>query len=266
MFAKVKSYLLVALLLFLAACSTVAITGRKQLDLVSDSEILAMSFRQYDEFLKTHQLSKDKKNARLVKKVGRRIANAVEKFLRSKGKSDLIKDYKWEFNLVEDDAVNAWCMPGGKVVVYTGILPYTKNENGLAVVMGHEIAHAVARHGAERMSQELLRNVGGIALAIALSDESPETRNAWLLAYGLGTQVGVMLPYSRLHESEADHLGLIFMALAGYDPRGAVTFWQRMARSGGAKPPEFLSTHPSDETRINDIKKLLPEAMKYYKH
>ncbi len=263
---KKQKYLLwLFLLLFAAACSTVAITGRKQLDLVSDSEILKMSFREYDDFLKTHQLSNDKKNARLVKKVGGKIAAAVEKYLRGKGRYNLVKDYKWEFNLVEDNAVNAWCMPGGKVVVYTGILPYTKNENGLAVVLGHEIAHAIARHGAERMSQELLRNVGGIALAVALNDKSPETRAAWMLAYGIGTQVGIMLPYSRLHESEADHLGLIFMAMAGYDPRGAVTFWERMAQSGGQKPPEFLSTHPSDRTRINNIKKLLPEALKYYK-
>ncbi len=261
-----KKYLLsLSLLLFIVACSTVAITGRKQLNLVSDSEILSMSFQEYDNFIKSHKLSKDKKNARLVKKVGRKIASAVERYLKSKGKYSLVKDYKWEFNLVEDKAVNAWCMPGGKVVVYTGILPYTKNENGLAVVMGHEIAHAVARHGAERMSQELLRSAGAIALAVALDDKSPETRTAWLLAYGLGTQVGLMLPYSRLHESEADHLGLIFMAMAGYDPRGAVKFWERMAKIGGDKPPEFLSTHPSDKTRIENLKKLMPEALKYYK-
>jgi predicted Zn-dependent protease len=156
-------------------------------------------------------------------------------------------------------------MPGGKVVVYTGILPYTRDENGLAVVLGHEIAHAVARHGAERMSQEILRNVGAVALAVALDDKSPETRAAWLLAYGIGTQVGVMLPYSRLHESEADHLGLIFMAIAGYNPEGAVDFWQRMsAASNGQKPPEFMSTHPSDETRIKQLQEWMPEALKYY--
>jgi predicted Zn-dependent protease len=190
--AKRKILISLALLLFAVACSTVAVTGRKQLHLVSDSEIMRMSFQQYDDFLKTHQLSKDQKNTRLVKRVGGKIAAAVEKYLRSKGKYDLVKDYKWEFNLVEDPAVNAWCMPGGKVVVYTGILPYTRDENGLAVVLGHEIAHAVARHGAERMSQEILRNVGAVALAVALDDKSPETRAAWLLAYGIGTQVGEM--------------------------------------------------------------------------
>ncbi len=257
-------YLLLSLA-FVTACSTVAITGRKQLHLVSDSEIMQMSFRQYDDFLSSHKLSKDKEKTALVKRVGSRIAQAVEKYLKSKNKYDLIKDYKWEFNLVEDKQVNAWCMPGGKVVVYTGILPYTQDENGLAVVLGHEIAHAIARHGAERMSQQLLQSAGAVALAIALHDKSPETQAAWLLAYGVGSQVGVMLPFSRLHESEADHLGLIFMAMAGYDPRGAVQFWQRMAKSGGTKPPEFLSTHPSDQTRINDLKKLMPEALKYYK-
>jgi predicted Zn-dependent protease len=160
--------------------------------------------------------------------------------------------------------VNAWCMPGGKVVVYTGILPVTKNENGLAVVMGHEIAHAIAEHGNERMSQELLRQAGGVALTVALKDNPEETRNLWLAAYGLGSEVGVMLPFSRLHESEADHLGLIFMAMAGYDPREAPDFWTRMAEAGGQKPPEFLSTHPSDETRISSLNNWMPEALKYY--
>ena len=173
--------------------------------------------------------------------------------------------YQWEFNLVDSKEVNAWCMPGGKVVVYTGILPLTQNENGLAVVMGHEIAHAVAKHGNERMSQGLLTQMGGMALELALQDRPKQTQQLFMTAFGMGAQVGVLLPFSRVQESEADHLGLIFMAMAGYDPNGAVPFWERMAQQGGQKPPEFLSTHPSDQTRIQKIKSELPEALEYYR-
>jgi predicted Zn-dependent protease len=180
--------------------------------------------------------------------------------------SDQLKGYKWEFNLVEDPNVNAWCMPGGKVVVYTGILPVAKNEAGLATVMGHEIAHAFARHGAERMTQGLLVELGGMALEKALATRPEETRDLFMRSYGAGTQYGILLPYSRKQESEADHLGLIFMAMAGYNPNDALDFWQRMAASSsGQAPPEFMSTHPADATRIRNIKKLIPEAMKYYK-
>ena len=175
-----------------------------------------------------------------------------------------MKDFKWEFNLVEDNTVNAWCMPGGKVVFYTGILPITKDEKGIAVVMGHEIAHAIARHGNERMSQGLALQGGGIALSLALSDKPELTQNLFQQAYGLGGQLG-MLKYSRSHDSEADKMGLVFMAMAGYDPREAVEFWKRMAAQGGQKPPEFLSTHPSDDTRIKDLEDFMPEALKYYK-
>jgi len=167
---------------------------------------------------------------------------------------------------VEDKEVNAWCMPGGKVVVYSGILPVTQGEAGLAVVMAHEIAHAVAEHGNERMSQGLLAQFGGMALSEALSARPEATQNLWMTAYGVGAQYGAMLPYSRLQENEADHLGLIFMAMAGYDPNEAVTLWQRMAtQKGGTAPPEFLSTHPSDAARIENIRRLIPEAMRYYK-
>jgi predicted Zn-dependent protease len=176
-----------------------------------------------------------------------------------------LEGYEWEFNLIEDSLVNAWAMPGGKVVVYTGILPICRDENGLAVVMGHEIAHAIAGHGGERMSQGLLVQMGGIAINEALKNKPEETRNLFMTAYGVGATVGVMLPYSRLHENEADHLGLIFMAMAGYNPNHAVDFWGRMAQEGGAKPPEFLSTHPSDETRVKNLRDLIPEAMQYYK-
>ncbi len=260
-----KKYLVFASLLAFIACSKVAVTGREQLNLVSDAEVLSMSYTQYNEFLKTSKISTDKKNTQLVKKVGNNISKAVNEYLAQEKLSDLVKDYNWEFNLVESEEVNAWCMPGGKVVFYTGILPYTKDEIGMAVVMGHEIAHAIAKHGQERMSQQLLQQVGAVAVAVAVKDESPEAQAAWMAAYGIGSQIGVMLPYSRLHESEADHLGLIFMAMAGYNPEAAIEFWTRMSESGGAKPPEILSTHPSDEKRIADLKKLLPKAMEYYK-
>jgi predicted Zn-dependent protease len=252
-----------ALMVF--ACSTVPITGRKQLSLIPASQMLSMSYSEYDGFLKSNKLSTNQEQIRLVKKVGGRIQKAVETYFAEKGLSDQLKDYKWEFNLVESKEVNAWCMPGGKVVVYTGILPITQNEVGLAVVLGHEISHAVAQHGAERMSQQLIAQLGGAALSVALQNKPEKTKQLWMSVYGAGAQVGVLLPYSRTHESEADHLGLIFMAMAGYDPHEALTFWQRMAASGGKKPPEFLSTHPADETRIADIKKEIPEAMQYYR-
>jgi predicted Zn-dependent protease len=255
----------IVLSLVVFACSTVPITGRKQLSLIPASQMLSMSYSEYDGFLKSNKLSTNQEQIQLVKKVGGRIQKAVETYFAEKGLSDQLKDYKWEFNLVESNEVNAWCMPGGKVVVYTGILPITQNEVGLAVVLGHEISHAVAQHGAERMSQQLIAQLGGAALSVALQNKPEQTKQIWMSVYGAGAQVGVLLPYSRTHESEADHLGLIFMAMAGYDPHEAVTFWERMAASGGQKPPEFLSTHPADETRIADIKKELPEAMQYYR-
>jgi predicted Zn-dependent protease len=201
----------------------------------------------------------------MVRRVGNDFRGAVEKYYAQIGRPNDLDGYQWEFNLIEDSLINAWCMPGGKVVVYTGILPVAEDETGLAVVMGHEIAHAIANHGNERMSQGLLATIGQVALSEALKEKPEETRNLFLTAYGAGAQVGVLLPFSRLHESEADHLGLIFMAMAGYNPQGAVDFWQRMAnlkKSGG--PPEFLSTHPSDDKRIDNIRQLIPEAMQYY--
>jgi predicted Zn-dependent protease len=255
----------IVLALVVFACSTVPITGRKQLSLIPASEMLSMSYTEYDSVLKTSKLSTNQEQIQLVKKVGGRIQKAVETYFAEKDLSGQLKDYKWEFNLVESEEVNAWCMPGGKVVVYTGILPVTQSEVGLAVVLGHEISHAVAQHGSERMSQGLLAQLGGAALSVALQNKPEQTKQLWMSVYGVGAQVGVLLPYSRTHESEADHLGLIFMSMAGYDPNEAVNFWQRMAASGGQKPPEFLSTHPSDESRIADIKKELPEAMKYYR-
>ncbi len=247
-------------------CSTVPITGRSQLSLISASEMNSMSFAQYGDFLKQSKISSNKTTVDMVKRVGVKIQHAVETYFAQNNLSKELEGYAWEFNVVESEEVNAWCMPGGKVVVYTGILPITKDETGLAVVMGHEIAHAIAQHGAERMSQGLLQQLGGVALSIAIKDKPQETQNLFMTAYGIGTTVGVMLPFSRTQESEADRLGLIFMAMAGYNPNYAVDFWTRMAaQGGGGKPPEFLSTHPSDETRIADIKKELPEALSYYK-
>jgi len=250
----------------LVSCRTVPITGRQQLSLVPSETVLAMSYDAYGKFLSEHKVVNGTDDALMVKRTGLRISKAVEEYFARQNMSGELKGYAWEFNLVDDKAVNAFCMPGGKVVVYTGILPVTKDETGLAVVMGHEIAHAVARHGDERMSQGLLVQMGGIALSAALAKKPSETQKLYMAAYGLGASVGILLPYSRLHESESDHLGLIFMAMAGYDPREAAAFWRRMAaQKQGASPPEFLSTHPADERRIRDIERLLPEAMKYYR-
>lgn len=248
------------------SCSTVPITGRSQLSLIPDSEMLAMSFQQYDQFLDESKISNDLEAVEMVQRVGRNIQHVVEKFMKEKNLSDRLEDYNWEFNLIESDQVNAWAMPGGKVAVYTGILPVTQDDTGLAVVLGHEIAHAIAEHGNERMSQELLRQAGAVSLMVAMNNKPTQTKALWLGIYGAGTQLGIMLPYGRTQESEADHLGVIFMAMAGYDPHAAPEFWQRMSsvREGEA-PPEFLSTHPSDETRMKDLNSWIPEAMQYYK-
>ncbi len=247
------------------ACTVVPLTGRKQLNLMPESEMISMSLTSYTDFMKANPPSADKKNTQIVKEVGTNISVAVIKYFADNNLSDRLTGYQWEFNLVKNDSVpNAWCMPGGKVVVYSGILPYTKDAGGLAVVVSHEIAHAVARHGNERMSQEMLAQMGGMALNVAIKEKPDQTKAIFNGAYGLGAQYGIMLPYSRDHELEADKLGLIFMAMAGYNPESAITFWERMSSIGGQKPPEFMSTHPSDATRINKIKAALPEAMKYY--
>jgi len=252
-------------LLWAAACSTVPITGRQQLDLVSSGQLRAMTQDAYRQFMQEHEVVTGTPDARMVDRVGRRVRQAVERYLAKIGRSEIVEDYRWEFNLIKDESANAWAMPGGKVAVYTGILQVTEDETGLAVVMGHEVAHVIAQHGSERMSQALLTQLGGAALSVALSSEPDGTRQWFLAAYGLGAQVGILLPYSRLHESEADRLGLIFMAMAGYDPREAVDFWRRMEKqSEKGAPPEFLSTHPSHQTRIDNLKAYLPEAMSYY--
>jgi predicted Zn-dependent protease len=259
----VISSTLVLSLLF--ACSTVPVTGRKQLHLIPDSQMQSMSYQQYSEFLKTNRLSTNQEQTQMIKRIGSKIQKAVEKYFAEQKMSSQLKGYKWEFNLVESKEVNAWCMPGGKVVFYTGILPLCKDETGVAVVMGHEIAHAVANHGNERMSQGLLVQFGAVALAEALDSKPALTQQLWMAAFGAGAQVGLLLPYSRLHEYEADYMGLILMANAGYDPNEGVAFWERMSKLGGARPPEFLSTHPSDKARIDKIREALPKAMEYYK-
>lgn len=257
-------YIVIAILI-IGACSRVLISNRRQLNLIPNATMLEMSFDQYGQFLDENVISSDEEKAAMIKGVGTRIQKAVEKYFIDNGLENELKNYKWEFNLVESNEVNAWCMPGGKVVFYTGILPLTQDENGVAVVMGHEIAHAIAEHGNERMSQGLMTQLGGVALSVALSEKPEQTQQMWMGAFGAGAQLGVLLPFSRLHESEADHLGLIFMAMAGYNPNHAISFWRRMAENkGGQVPPEFLSTHPSDENRIAQIEDLLPEAIKYY--
>ena len=256
-----------ALTFLTPSCSKVPLTNRKQVSLVSESELVGLSLTQYKDFLsKNPAAPSSDPDVQLVKKIGQKIQVAVIQYLNQNKLGSRVAGYKWEFNLVKDPQVNAWCTPGGKVVVYSGLLPITQNETSLAIVMGHEIAHAVARHGNERMSQEMITQMGGIALGVAIQTKSAETQAIFNQAYGIGTAVGVLLPYSRLHESEADKLGLIFAAMAGYDPREAPKFWQRMSKvGGGQKPPEILSTHPSDNTRISDLNKFMPQAMKYYK-
>lgn len=261
-----KRILIAALVIAISivACKTVPLTGRKSLKLISSSEINALSFQQYSELKSTSKLSSNATQVASVRNVGVRIKDATTLFMNEKGYGSSLEGYAWEFNLIESNEVNAFCMPGGKVAFYTGILPYCKDENGIAVVMGHEIAHAIAEHGNERMSQGLVQQLGGMALDVAMQNEPAQTQAIFASAYGLGSQYGVMLPFSRKHESEADELGLYFMAMAGFDPRKAPEFWTRMSQSGGPQPPEMMSTHPSDATRIANLNKHMPKAMEYY--
>jgi len=261
---KQFSILLTAILL--VGCATVPITGRKQLALIPNSQILPLSYSSYQEVLKESKLSTNQQQVTLVKNVGAKIQHAVEEFMAKNKLSDDLEGYAWEFNLIEDDAMNAWCMPGGKVAFYTGILPVCQDEAGVAVVMGHEVAHAIANHGGERMSQGLVQQLGGLALTVAIQEKPEQTQALFFTAYAIGTTYGAMLPYSRLHESEADKLGLIFMAMAGYNPMNAPVFWRRMDDIAGSPPvPEWMSTHPSHEHRIEDLNAYMPKAMKYYK-
>ncbi len=258
--------LVVLLTIMISACSKVPVTNRRQVNLLPESTMVSMSLTSYKDFLSQNKVVKAGKDAQMVKRVGNRIAEAATSYLRMKKKIKRVKNFSWEFNLVDDKAANAWAMPGGKVVFYTGILPITKTETGLAVVMGHEVAHAIARHGNERMSQGLAAQLGGLGLAIAMQNRPKETQDLFNQAYGLSSTVG-MLKFSRKHESEADKMGLVFMAMAGYNPKEATKFWQRMKKETGGKGkevPPFLSTHPSHETRIQDLTKFMPIAMKFY--
>lgn len=252
--------------MIVVACTTNAITGRSQLSLVSEESLQQEAVSQYKSFLSENKVvsSTNNRDAEMVKRVGSRIAAAITKYYAAKGASSELAGYNWEFNLVNNKEVNAWCMPGGKVVVYTGLLPITQNEAALAIVLGHEITHAVAHHGQERMSQALLAQGIGLAGNIFTQGNS-QANNIFNSVYAPGAQIGVLLPNSRNQELEADHYGLIFAAMAGYNPREAIPFWKRMAAaSGGQQGPELLSSHPLDEKRIQKIESYMPEALKYY--
>lgn len=257
-----------ALMVLMVGCATVPITGRQQLSLVPQSDLVSLAADDYQGFLDGVDVVSGGEGATLVGRVGRRIADAAETFLREEGLESQLRYYDWEFSLVRDDeTVNAFCMPGGRIVVYTGLMPVTRDEAGLAVVMSHEVAHALANHSGERMSQLLIAELGGMALSRAIEEKPAETQDLLMMAYGIGANVGVLLPYSRQHESEADRIGLTLMAMAGYDPREAIPLWERMEALGGSRPPEFLSTHPDPSSRIEDIRKYLPEALgRYQQH
>lgn len=260
-----KNAIVILLVLATLSCAKVPISGRRQVNLIPEGELMSMSLVEYQNFLTQNPpVSEQIEQAKQVKRVGNRIAHAVEKYLKQEGQSNRIKNYKWEFNLVDQNVVNAWCMPGGKVVVYTGILPITQTDDGLAVVMGHEIAHAIARHGNERMSQGILAQAGTASIAVFMREKPAETQALFLGAIGIGANVGI-LAFGRNQESEADKLGMVFMAMAGYQPKEAKPFWERMkSAGGGGGTPEFLSTHPSHDTRISRIQEWLPTAESYY--
>jgi predicted Zn-dependent protease len=262
--SKICTVLATITLLF--SCSTVPITNRKQVQLLPASEVNSMALQQYNDVLKTSKVISGTPDAVMVERVGRNISAAAVSVMTQLKQPERVAGFKWEYHLLESKEVNAWCMPGGKIAVYSGLLPISKDEAGLAVVVGHEVGHAIAQHGNERMSQQLAAQLGGVALSVALSSKPQQTQDIFNQAYGIGATYGVLLPFSRQQESEADKLGLVLMAAAGYDPNNAVALWERMkAQSGGGQVPAFLSTHPSDQSRINDIKAYLPTAMKYYK-
>lgn len=245
----------------LFSCATNPLTGKKTLNFVSNSELFPSSFQQYGTFLKENKVLSGTTDAKRVESVGIKIKNAAEKYLASLGQTDYLKDYAWEYKLVDSPDVNAWCMPGGKIVVYTGIMPIAKNDAGLATVMGHEVSHALANHGAQRMSAAQIQSLGAVGVAVATGGQSAEKQAMWQQYYGMGSQVGVMLPFSRSHETEADKIGLVLMAIAGYNPEESINFWTRMsAGSNGQAPAEMLSTHPSDATRIANLQAMVPEA------
>lgn len=254
-------------IILVVACSRNVITGRNQLALLADTELAAMAQQEYRSFLSQNKVvsPSSSKDGEMVRRVGQRMTKAITDYYSSKGLAKELASFNWEYNLVDAPDVNAWAMPGGKMVVYTGLLPVTQNEAALAVVIGHEITHAIARHGNERMSQAMLAEGIGVAGNV-LSSGNPQINNIFNAVYAPGAQIGVLLPNSRKQELEADRYGLIFTAMAGYNPQEAIPLWERMAKlSQGQKPPEFLSTHPSEGTRIERLRELMPEAMKYYR-
>ena len=258
----------IGVMMLVVGCTTNAITGRRQLSLVSEDQVQQMAVTQYKQFLSENKVvsASQSKDAEMVRRVGSRIANAITKYYTQQGLGKELQGYQWEYNLVASDQVNAWCMPGGKIVVYTGLLPVTQNEAALAIVLGHEITHAVAKHGAERMSEGLIEQLGGAALSVALSNKPAETQNLFMQAYDAGSTIGVSLPHSRNQEYEADKFGLIYAALAGYNPREAIPLWERMEAlsKGQQKQPAFLSDHPTEGNRIQRLEQEMPEALKYY--
>ena len=260
------TFLLLTIVALVFGCAQNPFTGKKTLALVSNAQLFPTAFAQYSQFLTENKVITGTKDSEMITRVGQRIAVAAERWMNANNNHSYLKDYKWEYNLVDDKTVNAWCMPGGKIVFYTGILPIAENETGVAAIMGHEVAHALANHGQQRMSAAYLQQGIAVAGNIAIKDE--KSRNAFNQYYGIGSQLGIMLPFSRSHETESDQIGIYLMAIAGYDPTEAAELWKRMkANSGGQAPPEFMSTHPSNDTRIANLTKWAPlakaEAKKY---
>jgi predicted Zn-dependent protease len=255
----IKSILVIGIVV--VSCAKNPFTGKSTMAFVPNSQIFPSAFQQYGQFLSENKVLKGTTDAKRIETIGMKIKTASERYLNANGKSDYLKDYAWEYNLVDSKEVNAWCMPGGKIVFYTGILPICKDDAGIAAVMGHEVAHALANHGQQRMSASVLQQLGAVGTQIAVGNKSEETQAIAMQAYGAASQVGGMLPFSRSHESEADMIGLTLMSIAGYDPINAVKVWERMsAQANGQAPPEFLSTHPSNQTRISELTALLPQA------
>ncbi len=247
--------------ILIIACAKNPFTGKSTLALVGNDQIFPSAFQQYNQFLSENKVIAGTADAKKIETIGTKIKVAAEKWLTANGNASYLDGYQWEYKLVDSKEVNAWCMPGGKIVFYTGILPICKTDAGIACVMGHEVSHALANHGQQRMSAGMLQQLGAVGTAVAVGNQSPETQQLAMTAYGAATQLGGMLPFSRSHETEADQIGLLLMAIAGYNPDESVVFWERMsANAGGNKPPEFMSTHPSDETRIANLRALIPQV------
>ena len=264
----IRYFFILFFLVAITGCTRNAVTGRNQLKLLSDAEVQTMAASEYKQFLTSNKVvnATVSRDAEMVQRVGVRLTKAITAYYTSLGKASVLEGYQWEYNLVDSKEVNAWCMPGGKIVVYTGLLAFTQNEAALAVVMGHEITHALAQHGNERMSLALVDQLGGVALSVALSNKPAETQSIFMNAYGAASQVGAILPFSRKDEYEADKFGLNYAAMAGYNPQEAIPLWERMQKAAGDnKPPEFLSTHPSEDNRIVRLKQQMPEALTFYK-